>query len=45
MGKTGKFFVRAENLASEEIERHVSGVIHSEFISGFINTVAAVVND
>lgn len=32
VGQTEKFFVQAENVASEEIERHVSGVIHSEFI-------------
>ena len=45
VGQTEKFFVGAENVACEEIERHVSGVIHSEFIGGFINTVSAVVNE
>jgi len=43
--QTEKFFVQAENVASEEIERHVSGVIHSEFIGGFLNIMSAVVNE
>ena len=45
VGQTEKFFVQAENVASEEIERHVSGVIHSEFIGGFINIMSALVNE
>ena len=43
--KTEKFFVRAEKVAAEEIERHISGVIDSEFIGGFMNTVSGAVND
>ena len=43
--KTEKFFVRAEKVAAEEIERHISGVIDSEFLGGFINTVSGAVND
>ena len=43
--KTEKFFVRAEKVAAEEMERHVSGVIDSEFLGGFMNTVSAAVND
>lgn len=45
VGQTEKFFVQAENVASEEIERHVSGVIHSAFIGGFLNIMSAVVNE
>lgn len=44
--KTEKFFVRAElKVVAEEIEGHVSGVIDSEFLGGFINTVSAAVNE
>ena len=43
--KTEKFFVRAERVAAEEIEKHVSGVIDSEFLGGFINTVSATVDE
>ena len=43
--KKEKFFVRAERVAAEEIEKHVSGVIDVEFTGGFINTVSATVDE
>lgn len=45
VGQAEKFLIRAENVASEEIERHINGVFPSEFVGGFINIVSAVVNE